>query len=410
MAIVSIFNGIFCKEKNLTNALLKETGYKHFKDTDIISKASRLSGMPKNKIEKTFSTKTSIFNKFTHEKERSLAYLKLALAKVLFEKDIVVEGFTTHLIPKEITHVLRVCIIADLKFRLLVAEKENDLKESEAVKLIQKKDEDSALWVNMLHKMQDPWNASLYDIIAPSNKMDEAGIVDLIVENLGKNVLKINKLSQRALEDFKLSAEVEVALCKEGYILLDVSSQNGNVTLTINKHVLLLSRLEDDLRTIACVIPGVKTVKTKLGPDFYKADIYRKHDFEMPTKILLVDDEREFAQTLSERLLIRDMGSSVTYDGESALELIQEDEPEVMILDLRMPGIDGFEVLKKVKATNPDIEVIILTGHGSEADRQDCMKLGAFDYLQKPVDIDELSETIKRANEQIRLKQKLNAE
>jgi two-component system response regulator CpxR len=71
-----------------------------------------------------------------------------------------------------------------------------------------------------------------------------------------------------------------------------------------------------------------------------------------------------------------------------------------------MPGIDGIEVLRRVKATQPDIEVIILTGHGSEADKNLCMELGAFDYLQKPVDIDELSETIKRANEMIRLRKK----
>jgi len=409
MAIVSIFNGIFCREKHLINLLIQKTGYKHIEDADVIDRASDLSGIPKNKIEKTFSSRTSLFNKFTHEKERSLAYLKLALAEMLFEKDIIIEGFTAHLIPKEITHVLRVCIIADIKFRLLVAEKEDDLKESEAVKLILKKDEDSALWVNMLHEIHDPWNPSLYDIIIPSNKMDEAEIIDLIVKNLGKDVLKINKLSQRALDDFKLSAEVEVALSKQGH-MIGVNSQKGNVTLTIKKHVLMLKRLEEELKIIVSVIPGVKSVEIRLGHDFYKTDIYRKHDFEMPIKILLVDDEREFVQTLSERLLIRDMDSLVTYDGESALEMIKEDEPEVMILDLRMPGIDGFEVLKRVKATNSDIEVIILTGHGSEADRQECIKLGAFAYFQKPVDIDELSETIKRANKQIHLKKKSNTE
>jgi len=122
----------------------------------------------------------------------------------------------------------------------------------------------------------------------------------------------------------------------------------------------------------------------------------------MPSKILLVDDEREFVQTLSERLLMRDMGSAVTYDGESALELVKEDEPDVMILDLKMPGIDGIEVLRKIKETQPAIEVIILTGHGSEEDRETCMDLGAFAYLHKPVDINELSDTIKKANEKIR--------
>jgi two-component system response regulator CpxR len=96
------------------------------------------------------------------------------------------------------------------------------------------------------------------------------------------------------------------------------------------------------------------------------------------------------------------MGSAVAYDGESALALVAEDEPEVMIIDLKMPGIDGMEILKQVKATRPGIEVIVLTGHGSEADRKQCMQLGAFAYMQKPVDIDELSDTLKKAHEKIR--------
>ena len=75
-----------------------------------------------------------------------------------------------------------------------------------------------------------------------------------------------------------------------------------------------------------------------------------------------------------------------------------------MIVDLKMPGIDGLEVLRKVKETRPEIEVIILTGHGNEEDRQLCIDLGAFAYLQKPLDIDVLSETIREANEKIRRK------
>ena len=103
---------------------------------------------------------------------------------------------------------------------------------------------------------------------------------------------------------------------------------------------------------------------------------------------------------------MRDMGSAVAYDGETALSLVQEDEPEVMILDLKMPGIDGIQVLRQVKSTRPEIEVIILTGHGSEADREVCMQLGAFAYLQKPVDIDVLSDTLKRANAKIQERKK----
>ena len=166
----------------------------------------------------------------------------------------------------------------------------------------------------------------------------------------------------------------------------------------------MLHRLEEELKSIADKVEGLTSVKTEVGKDYYQTDIYRKHDFDMPSKVLLVDDEREFVQALSERLLMRQMGSAVAYDGESALHLVKDDEPEVMILDLKMPGIDGMEVLRRVKATRPEIEVIILTGHGSEVDRDVCMKLGAFAYLQKPVDIDVLSDTLKRANKKIQEK------
>jgi DNA-binding response OmpR family regulator len=141
-----------------------------------------------------------------------------------------------------------------------------------------------------------------------------------------------------------------------------------------------------------------------VGKNYHRSDVYRKFDFQAPSRVLLVDDEREFVQTLSERLLMRDMGSAVAYDGESALKLVNDDEPEVMIIDLKMPGIDGIEVLKRVKETRPEIEIIILTGHGSETDRKICMDLGAFAYLQKPVDIAVLTDTLKEANEKIRKK------
>jgi DNA-binding NarL/FixJ family response regulator len=72
-----------------------------------------------------------------------------------------------------------------------------------------------------------------------------------------------------------------------------------------------------------------------------------------------------------------------------------------MILDLRMPGIDGIEVLRRVKKSHPAIEVIVLTGHGSEDDRRACMDLGAFAFLSKTVGIDELSKTIEAAREKI---------
>lgn len=163
----------------------------------------------------------------------------------------------------------------------------------------------------------------------------------------------------------------------------------------------MLNRLEEELKSIVDQVEGVQSIDIRLGKNFHQADIYRKYDFEAP-KLLLVDDEREFVQTLSERLSMRDIDSAVVFNGAEALDLMATDDPEVMILDLKMPGIDGFEVLRKAKQTHPNVEVIILTGHGSEDDKITCMQLGAFAYLQKPVDMEELSATLQRAYTKVR--------
>jgi DNA-binding response OmpR family regulator len=120
-------------------------------------------------------------------------------------------------------------------------------------------------------------------------------------------------------------------------------------------------------------------------------------DESPPVRILLVDDEKEFVQTLAERLETRGLRPSIAYDGEQALEMVARDEPEVMILDLKMPGIDGLEVLRRVGRSHPHIQVIMLTGHGSEADRESAEELGVFDYLHKPTNIRGLVELIQEA-------------
>jgi len=114
-------------------------------------------------------------------------------------------------------------------------------------------------------------------------------------------------------------------------------------------------------------------------------------------KILLVDDEEEFVNALSQRIKMRKLDSKIAYDGEQALQIVDDQVPDVMVLDLKMPGVDGFEVLKSIKKNYPKVEVIILTGHGTKRDKIESQKLGAFDYLQKPIDIDTLVDRIKSA-------------
>jgi len=114
-------------------------------------------------------------------------------------------------------------------------------------------------------------------------------------------------------------------------------------------------------------------------------------------KILLVDDEKEFVETLSERIRMREHDSDVALDGEQALKKMDDDIPDVVVLDLKMPGMDGMEVLRRIRKAYPKVQVIMLTGHGSEKDEEEARKLGVFDYLQKPVEIETLMKKVKKA-------------
>jgi len=120
---------------------------------------------------------------------------------------------------------------------------------------------------------------------------------------------------------------------------------------------------------------------------------------KIPTHILLVDDEKDFVEMLALRL--NETGEKVTqaYDGQMGLDILKRENIDVVILDIKMPGMDGIQVLREIKSIYPLVEVILLTGHGSAETAVEGMKLGAFDYLLKPADVDELTAKLQGARE-----------
>ncbi|MBB5348855.1 response regulator [Desulfoprunum benzoelyticum] len=403
MSVITLVGAAFSNKSEVIKEVSATSGYRTVDVNEITALAGKSSGMSEAKIMAAFSAKTSVFNRFTHEKERSIAHLRLALAHILKDDQLLITGPVSFLIPEKITHILRVCLVAEIKYRLTEAMQRQGLSEKAALQHIRQQDEDLAALLKMLDRGEDPWASTLYDIVVPMDKTSVVDAAALIIDKAKSDVVARTPHSLHILDDFLLAAQVEVKLAQEGHNV-GVDAHKGQITLTINKNVLMLSRLEEELKSIVEKVPGVTGAATRIGENFYQPDIYRRYDFEVPSKVLLVDDERDFVQTLSERLIMRDMGSAVAYDGESALTMIQDEEPEVMILDLKMPGIDGIEVLRQVKATNPDIEVIVLTGHGTDKDKDICMELGAFAFLQKPVDIQLLSQTLIKANEKVHSK------
>lgn len=119
-------------------------------------------------------------------------------------------------------------------------------------------------------------------------------------------------------------------------------------------------------------------------------------------RVLVVDDEEDFASALVTRLARRGFSARAAYSGTAALAELASRSAQVVILDLKMPGMDGIETLHRIRRRYPDVQVIVLTGHGTVASGIEGMQIGAADYLRKPVPIETLCTAILAAAEKSR--------
>jgi DNA-binding NtrC family response regulator len=123
----------------------------------------------------------------------------------------------------------------------------------------------------------------------------------------------------------------------------------------------------------------------------------------LPTNVLIIDDEKDFVQTINERLTLRGMVVRTALDGAAGvLELERYPNTDVALLDVQMPGMSGIETLRQIKASHPGVEVIMLTGHATVETAIDGMKLGAFDYLLKPYEMETLLQKLQAATDRAR--------
>jgi len=117
------------------------------------------------------------------------------------------------------------------------------------------------------------------------------------------------------------------------------------------------------------------------------------------TKVLIVDDEKDFAEALAQRMTTRGLLVDIVEDGTKAIGAVKQKVYDAVILDLIMPGIDGIETLKNILDINPDMQVILLTGRGTVSKSVEALKIGAFEFLEKPVDFNALLAKIDKAKD-----------
>jgi len=117
----------------------------------------------------------------------------------------------------------------------------------------------------------------------------------------------------------------------------------------------------------------------------------------MSDNVLIVDDEKDFLDLISQRLEARDVQVSTATSAKDALSMIDNTSYDAVVLDLQMPEMDGLEALRRIKEKNPDVQVILLTGHATVEKGVEAMKLGAMDLIEKPADLTTIIDRIKRA-------------
>lgn len=399
MAIISIFSGAFCRGEEIANRVAAQLGYERI-DERLLEVTSTRWDTPEASLEQTLRGERPLLNRFTHEREKNLAHLRLELARLIQDDDRVCHGFASHLLPRAVPHILWVCLIASREYRINLALESTELSKNEAEPFILNEDRARTAWTQFLYS-KNPYDSELYDAVLPLHTMTVEEAVDRICHYSLRPALRTTQDSLQKMKDFLLAAKVGEVLAARGHEV-SVTARRGHVSISIDKYVVNLERHKRKLERLAKNVAGVKNVETTPGTGFIPPTLTRSLDLELPSKVLLVDDEVEFVQTLSERLQSRNLEASVAYGGEEALSYIETDEPEVMVLDLKMPGIDGIEVLRRVRSDHPEIKVVILTGHGSDKEKQLALDLGAFAYLRKPVDIDTLAQVMKDAYRQAR--------
>jgi CheY-like chemotaxis protein len=399
MPVLLLFSAPYAHGEQLATQWSRTAKYRLVQTEELLDLTEKSYGLSQAKLGRALSGSPSVFNAFTQEKEKAVAYLRGGFAGLLAEDRFVFHGHASLLVPRTVTFALKVCLGASVEYRVQRAAEACRLSYSEAARQVSKEDAQQASWSQYLFGLH-PRDAGLYDILLPMHETSVDQALEIIRENIEKPALARTSEAEAALLDCELAAKANILLAEKGYDV-EVVCENGYATLVINQYSVRMERLEEKLKGLVAAVEGVKGVTTRVGPRFRQPGIYMDFDAETPTKVLLVDDEKEFVQTLSERLLSRNVGTAVAFSGEEALAIIEDDEPEVVVLDLQMPGIDGIEVLRRVKKGHPETQVIILTGHGSEREEQIAQELGAFAYFNKPVDINVLSRTMKDAYRKI---------
>lgn len=269
MPAIAITSGLYAGTGQLISELADRCRCEIFTDRRLTEKACQIYNISPALFHKVFRQKPIAFNRFTHDREKALAALKATLADSLVKDNCIFTGMASHLVPDQISHLLRILVTAPFSRRVNRGMILDDRPEKSAAASIEKSDHHLSLWVSEFRD-KSPWDPALYHQVLEAEQMDLPTALDGIDRLLQQDPFRSGPPCRAEVEDFRLACQVEVALTGicQGLV---VAARNGDVTVTLDKKVLHLSKVQQQLLRTAEGVAGVKEVKLKIGPNYYRS-------------------------------------------------------------------------------------------------------------------------------------------
>jgi len=262
MAIITISRGTYSGGKNLAECVAEKLGYRCI-SREILVETAKKYKVPEEKLLETLRNKPSLLDRLTMERDYYLAYIQAVLCEEIKKDNVVYHGHAGHLLLKNIPHVLKIKVIADIEFRLKAAMSRNNLKREEALQSIKKMDNERAKWTKFLYGVD--WNdPSLYDIVINLEHITLSGACEIVCHAAGLDEYKTTPEIQKIMDDLALSTHVKALILMNESAAgaeIEVKADNGVVTIWGNaKTAESVERIKD----IVSRISGVKEVKSKI--------------------------------------------------------------------------------------------------------------------------------------------------
>jgi cytidylate kinase len=258
MSIITISRGSYSRGETVATKVAAKLGYKCI-GRDVLLEASKEFNIPEVKLVRAIHDAPSILERFTYGREKYIAYIQAAILKHLRRDDVVYHGLAGHFFVKDISHVLKVRIIARMEDRVQREMEREGLSRKEALRILKTDDAERRKWSKHLYGI-DTWDPSLYDLVLHISKLTIDDAVDIIADVVGRKQFQTTPESQQTIEDLALSAEVKALLV--GLKLdIEVSAQNGIVYVKTNVTETEDPALIHNLEKIAKGISGVKEVR-----------------------------------------------------------------------------------------------------------------------------------------------------